>query len=388
MLLLIPLIVSGMQLDSIVTKEYNTIEGDSTLFSKDLYYYDVTLVRYEHYNYRNNEWCLSNYTINEFQNNQLIVSETYSNFNSDSIEPKSRTEYYDNYVIDYYNHNDNWVESVKTENLNDTCVITYLYMNKWVNSNKTTYRYSGNNLVETIIYLWENENWQIFDRTVYTYDSGELVEKLNYSDTTEKTKIVYEYSGSLLTRKTEFTKNGKYWLGENQINYSYSGNEIIEKITFKWSVRDSMNTYWSNSEKVTYNDEGNEYIEMQFTWSKSESEWLNILNTIFTYNNEDSIVKASKVYPESNSKLVEYYYYSDDLTLIEKPQKVSQAQFYPNPFSDHVRVKNGDFYLSHIYDINGSLLISSDSEIINTSQLSSGIYFIKHNDTITKMVKK
>ncbi|MHA3787408.1 DUF7619 domain-containing protein [Flavobacterium hauense] len=55
------------------------------------------------------------------------------------------------------------------------------------------------------------------------------------------------------------------------------------------------------------------------------------------------------------------------------------ATLYPNPVKDrfHVKVTQGNLQSVAVYDINGRLCLSVNTEIIDTNALNSGIYFVK-----------
>ena len=75
--------------------------------------------------------------------------------------------------------------------------------------------------------------------------------------------------------------------------------------------------------------------------------------------------------------------------------EVSDVIIYPNPVSSTTTIENAANSILHVYDINGSIvftkLISSDSEVIDLSVLTTGLYYteINGNNTISvvKLVK-
>lgn len=80
------------------------------------------------------------------------------------------------------------------------------------------------------------------------------------------------------------------------------------------------------------------------------------------------------------------------LSIDEVKTVLSNISIYPNPVNNTATVKNAEGSTMNIYDINGRLIfskvISSESEILNLSQLSKGIYFAEIKVANFKSIKK
>ena len=73
--------------------------------------------------------------------------------------------------------------------------------------------------------------------------------------------------------------------------------------------------------------------------------------------------------------------------------KISEVKIYPNPSSDLINIEGINIKESNklsLYDIHGKLILEkyiTDNITIDISNLESGIYFIKLNDTYSKVIK-
>ncbi len=65
-----------------------------------------------------------------------------------------------------------------------------------------------------------------------------------------------------------------------------------------------------------------------------------------------------------------------------------QIKVYPNPANDFISVIGNDNSVVKIYDIHGRLVKTSNSSVVNVSDLSEGIYILKAKDKTSKFIIK
>lgn len=75
-------------------------------------------------------------------------------------------------------------------------------------------------------------------------------------------------------------------------------------------------------------------------------------------------------------------------TAIENTDADMNVTAFPNPFSDVVNITGADDVQKQIYDATGRMLLQTQANQIDLSAYSQGIYFIKVNARILKLLKK
>ena len=76
-------------------------------------------------------------------------------------------------------------------------------------------------------------------------------------------------------------------------------------------------------------------------------------------------------------------------TSITNAEKQEAWSVYPNPATDYIRIKGGEYKKADIYSLNGALVRSvSISEQIYVGDLAAGVYYIRiTDDTYTSTLK-
>ena len=115
-----------------------------------------------------------------------------------------------------------------------------------------------------------------------------------------------------------------------------------------------------------------------------------------TYTDENSYLVTSESFSVSiisdYAKVIEFS--TDDMALsVNTIDNSHNLVLYPNPVSDLLHIKEGDFSLVEIYDTRLSLLYKGNTRSINMSRFNSGVYFVKVNLNdgsllIKKIIKK
>ena len=81
-------------------------------------------------------------------------------------------------------------------------------------------------------------------------------------------------------------------------------------------------------------------------------------------------------------------YFETESTSVSVEEVNSEISIYPNPVKDNIYV-NGEFDKIKLYNVFGKLVFEGNDKVINTKNLSNGIYIINlnsNNNIVTKKV--
>ena len=104
--------------------------------------------------------------------------------------------------------------------------------------------------------------------------------------------------------------------------------------------------------------------------------------------NNGTIVWGGTNSPTGNFTSEVTTYFETESTTVTVEEVNSEISIYPNPVKDNIYV-NGEFDKIKLYDVFGKLVFEGNDKVINTKNLSSGIYIINlnsNNNIITKKV--
>ena len=80
-------------------------------------------------------------------------------------------------------------------------------------------------------------------------------------------------------------------------------------------------------------------------------------------------------------------YFETESTSVSVEEVNSEISIYPNPVKDNIYV-NGEFDKIKVYNVFGKLVFEGNDKVINTKNLSSGIYIINLNSNNNIVTKK
>ena len=112
-----------------------------------------------------------------------------------------------------------------------------------------------------------------------------------------------------------------------------------------------------------------------------------ILSTDSLFNPEISGDYLFYVYDQNNCVYILYISYEQLVNIKE----LSKFSIYPNPATNHIKVKTNRFYAYDLINLNGRILSSgmfSSDVIINRNKLASGIYFLRLKNETEQIIKK
>lgn len=95
----------------------------------------------------------------------------------------------------------------------------------------------------------------------------------------------------------------------------------------------------------------------------------------------------------SNSNKIGTYFYGTTISTAVDEVSTGSTGFYPNPATDHISFKNDDASGKQILNLDGKLLLSTNENQLNISNLKTGIYLIRTTNaqgvmTTSKLIKK
>ncbi len=199
---------------------------------------------------------------------------------------------------------------------NLTSVLVEMWDNgAWINSNLTSYTYSGD-LLQSIIYQgWSEGAWANLNKSVYTYDANGYTATMMYQlwngsaweniyellftvdvqgNTTEiiqqsliegqwvkSSKTVYTYQDGKVMTTTFYSWLAPDWVSYYRITNTYSGGNLISSLGESYS-----NGTWQTTGKDTYTyDASNNNTQHLFSlWINESGTWLDVHRTTYNYD--------------------------------------------------------------------------------------------------------
>lgn len=165
--------------------------------------------------------------------------------------------------------------------------------------------------------------------------------------------------------------------------YNFYGDEPYD---------DSLKIYISNGDSTILLDYQNSDESTFYKWNKKS---FYLPNYIVPSENMQIIVKLSDF--DSNINLTEggidnFFIDSIDHFKIDEILFEGQFKVLPNPFTNELRIYNAKLSsIIYIYDLQGNILlnqaITDANSVYQLENLSAGIYFIKIDDIIQKIIK-
>lgn len=385
-------------LDSTVSYNYNAPNLEWVKSDKSFYTYDNkgNSLSTNLQKVSNNVYTNTFKYIREFNTDNLVVLFDIKKWNLQNLE-------WENYSIDtiYYKGKIEWKSISKDWN---SSLIGYVNAYKYENEIDTNEK-----ITSITNYNWDgnDEKWVEFDYTKNNYDKdGNIIVSVYYEFdvATQKlnpfSKDTFEYDN-----KNRVINNIYYSFNDVDSSYipylkyitKYSKN-IDTTYTYSWNKNNSV---WVNYLKSYYSYDSNEDLIGYTTQSFNSNN--NNWETIYDYsyiidgnrNRVESIRKNASNGVLNFSRKVTYFYTPHE--VISSVQSIDpKLKIYPNPTYSVLNLENITGYeKATIYDINGKLLVqkvlSNNSEKIDLSNLTNGIYFLrlvnKNKDIVTKIIK-
>ncbi|MCL2131645.1 MAG: T9SS type A sorting domain-containing protein [Lentimicrobiaceae bacterium] len=266
--------------------------------------------------------------------------------------------------------------------------------NDWRNSRKYEYTYdtNGNQTME-INHVWDNSTngWKENSKSEYSYDTnGNKTMEINLVYLTitndwgiqSKYEYAYDVNGNLTT---------EIWWASNYYKYEYAYDNMNNRIT---RVHYNLN-----------NVDWVEYSKMEYEHNLSYNfDDLILSNWGHTYYNQiaaKNMFVGEKTYSRNGEEwdltLTETWYYSEQKVLDIVEANRGNIKVYPNPTTGKLSVESDKVHKVEsveIYDVVGQVVGAyrirpeNTETVIDISHLAKGMYFLKIDGKMVKVVKQ
>jgi len=256
--------------------------------------------------------------------------------------------------VQYYRSETGWTDAARysyeydgTDQIPSVLIIEMFEDGQWNTFAKTEYHYEGDVPSVFYMYFWEDEAWKPASKMAYEYGANGSSVMLSYSWVSEdwapsmRSTETNDSHENLILSLSEYYSEGWVTIMGNQYELTYSGNDVIQRITKMWSLFEPG------------------------TESTNTDQWKNVLKEVF-----------SDFYSLSNQTI---------------DQEILELRVYPNPSSDFIEIDikglENKQYSFHLIDIEGKVLqtrpINGEKEVrINESieSLPNGVYMVLISD--------
>lgn len=301
----------------------------------------------------------------------------------------------------------------------------------WVKYNQDLYTYDGNhNHLTNTHQVWNNGGWENSTKSIMTYNNLQKIESSESSNWVlgawvYQRKNIYSYVGNNLMNRLDYVWNGLNWdwstqsissfdinnnliscLNQQWINNSWQNliqsfigydvnNKIVSSISQTWY----LNTWLNTTKRVYgYDSLGNKNLEVLLAWTSIA--W-DTLNSRYNFYDLNTNLILSNVIEYSNNYVInrgiDSLFYSSKIQGVQYQDKNILVQVSPNPFNESIFVlnKSNNGNLTYkLMDAQGKIVMSGLTESIsyriNTTDLSSGVYFFTlfNESNQTQMIYK
>ncbi len=300
-----------------------------------------------------------------FNHNQGSVQEDYTEYHyvnedSDLID----------YTINYEGATGSGTEAVKqvyqyTDSGEILSITQYLFHeNDWEPNYLAEYEYCsyGEDLLS--MYMYMTGEWHLYAQMDYLWNNGVNYRTDHYLSTTGDPELVGYYHNT------------------------YDGDNLITELIYS-----NINGQWMQyaRNEYSYNQYGMETLEMyQLNFNTMTEEF----NGRYEFSYQDSVVHESQFFIGSNyddaTLSISLLYHYVPTAVEENVIPRLTISVYPNPCKDSFKIVSDEHLADYVlYDVKGRKLKEIDTnDVIDTSNLSNGIYFIKskNHKTATKKV--
>ncbi len=233
----------------------------------------------------------------------------------------------------------------------------------WTDSLKFVYTYKNDMLEKLTSLEWNGTMWKYKKRSLYVYNAND--------------RISY--------KKEQYSAGTDVWIDHIFNYYTYDDENMLTELLREFSDKPNY------QQKLEYKYNGDGFIT-EIKHLEKHEEWSPTHTTIYEYDDNNNLIKEYEMNKSSQIyKQTDYYY--DWINDVKKFDRGSaDFQVFPNPFDNQLTVS---FYLDSyeyvslaIYNAQGEQVtkpISNNYSFgehkvsINTSSLSSGVYYLSIN---------
>jgi hypothetical protein len=384
--------------DGIPYKYFYDYDSNGNCLSETGYEWNDNSGQWEYYD--KTEWAYDT-------NDNLIQSVVYVGFQNQWY-----TDYKDEFTYDSFNNK-----------ISDVWFV--FWGMQWDTIGKYEFTYNVNmQLVSLTTYLWDiNQIFEPYYKSEFTYNANsQMSEVLFYDwDTAlnqwELTgKFEFSYTINNLTNMTNFSwyQISGTWVFISKADYYYdTNNNLISEESSQWS-----GNQWIYSNKTEYTNDASGNVTQKNIFFFDMGQWINSIKEEFVVNSAyplselhvpvwyfegylgDGLFWTAMVtnwkYSYWNNNQWnpghEYDFYFSDLITFINEKELPFHKIYPNPATDKITItdhkKSG---LIEIIDVNGKLIkeqyLPENKAEIDISQFPQGIYFLRMDNSIHKIIK-
>ncbi|MBN2727703.1 MAG: T9SS type A sorting domain-containing protein [Bacteroidales bacterium] len=267
--------------------------------------------------------------------------------------------------------------------------------NQWINDDKDTYTYDGNNKrLSHTDFVWNNgtTTWDSNYRYLYTYSGNLLEEEITQSwngsswDNDYRNVYTHDVNGNVITSRNDDWSGGA-WVYYRKYTYTYdANNNRLTSMRQYWNVG---TTSWDNDyrETNTYNINNDVTYYLREEWDAGTTSWVNYSKQDYTYdanlNNTMYIYARWNISGSAWDYQTKYLYYWSQYDA-NSVQEMFASPFnaYPNPSNGFVKLDlmGSEFQNITITDAQGKIImnepIEGQSRDINLGFYGKGLYII------------
>ena len=237
----------------------------------------------------------------------------------------------------------------------------------WMDMEQMTYTWDNDFLMEILTEEWDfgMNNWINADRELYTYDGEDQIQELE-----------------------QMWENESEWIDDSKTTMTYDGNHhMMESLQQSW---DQVQWYNGRHSTYSYDNDWNEIQELELEWDYDAESWVNFQDKYYTWENGLMVERLTYEWDETRNwenHSMQTFTYGDLSNSDEVILPKINLTNYPNPFNPTTIIKfsiqDGNSGTLSIYNTKGQLIESKDfstgeySYHWNADKLTSGIYFYK-----------
>ena len=250
------------------------------------------------------------------------------------------------------------------------------FMGGWMNDERGTYTYSGDDMVEYLTEYWNDDagEWENDHRFQYEYSDGyitETIEQIWDSQWVNYTKTTNTWQNDWVSEAYHYEWDGSEWIYDYRETLHFDGSDIDYALLEDWD-----GSTWVNDYKDLYYLYDEDIVEEIIGMEWDGGNWVNDMKTCYVFSSDSN---------------------DSEIPILE-----AQILNFPNPFNPTTTIQFQDFVADEMieltfYNAKGQVVrsaITGDMTFIwdgtdnlgNT--LPSGIYFCVAQAEAKKAIKK
>lgn len=329
--------------------------------------------------WKDNVWKKTSKSTNTYDSNGNLTSVTYAEWNAISSTWDNST------IISYTLNSDGTIKEnlIKTWNKDGKI---------WEDVSKSIFTYNtAKKILTETTQIWFGAIWMDYNKNTYTYSGNQLTSEVSQSfdffsmqlKNSSQTTYSYNADGTENQSVDQTWNASGQWENSSRTTNTYNATKQITSIlTERW-----VSNTWINDSKITniYNPNGTLKESLDETWTTDK--WVNDLKDVFSYNTNGKleIILTQEWKTDLNNWVNQSRTTFDvNITGIQPIElKGMHSKVFPNPFEENLTIQHaspGEIGID-VFSITGQLVISfkmnSSVTTLNLGSLQKGVYFLK-----------